>query len=89
MTKEKRIVSKAKKGKAIRQIAAIPFRLDDRGNVELTLITSNTTGRFIVPKGWPMKGKSGKKAAIIEAREEAGVVGRSPAGPDNAAGDEG
>ena len=41
------------------------------------LITSNATGRFIVPKGWPMKGKSGKKAAATEAREEAGVVGKA------------
>ncbi len=77
MTKENRIVSKAKKGKAIRQVAAIPFRLDDHGNVEVMLITSNTTGRFIVPKGWPMKGKSGRKAAVTEAREEAGVVGKA------------
>ena len=77
MTKEKRIVRKAEKGKTIRQVAAIPFRLDDRGNVEVMLITSNATGRFIVPKGWPMKGKSGKKAAATEAREEAGVVGKA------------
>jgi ADP-ribose pyrophosphatase YjhB (NUDIX family) len=39
------------------------------------LITSNTTKRFIVPKGWPMRGKSGRKAATIEAHEEAGVAG--------------
>ena len=77
MTKEKRIVRKAEKGKTIRQVAAIPFRLDDRGNVEVMLITSTATGRFIVPKGWPMKGKSGKKAAATEAREEAGVVGKA------------
>jgi 8-oxo-dGTP pyrophosphatase MutT (NUDIX family) len=77
MTKERRTVSKAKKGKTIRQVAAIPIRLDDRGNVEVMLTTSKTTGRFIVPKGWPMKGKSGRKAAVTEAREEAGVVGRA------------
>jgi 8-oxo-dGTP pyrophosphatase MutT (NUDIX family) len=41
------------------------------------LITSNKTRRFIVPKGWPMKGKSRKKTAVIEAREEAGVVGKA------------
>jgi 8-oxo-dGTP pyrophosphatase MutT (NUDIX family) len=47
------------------------------------LVTSRATRRFIVPKGWPMKGKSGRKAAMIEAQEEAGVVGnivKEPAG---------
>ncbi|CAN7758866.1 NUDIX hydrolase [Mesorhizobium sp. LjNodule214] len=44
------------------------------GNV---LITSRKTGRFMVPKGWPMKGKSGRKAAVTEAREEAGVAGKA------------
>ena len=76
MVKQKRAVKMAKKGKPIRQVAAIPFRLDAEGGVEVLLITSNTTKRFIVPKGWPMKGKSGKKAAMIEAEEEAGVTGK-------------
>ena len=75
MVKQKLIVAKAKQGKPIRQVAAIPFRVDSEGDVEVLLITSNTTKRFILPKGWPMKGKSGKKAAMIEAREEAGVSG--------------
>jgi 8-oxo-dGTP pyrophosphatase MutT (NUDIX family) len=77
MVKEKRIVRVAKKGKPIRQVAAVPFRLDGHGNVEVMLITSNTTNRFIVPKGWPMKGMSGRKAAVTEAWEEAGVVGEA------------
>ncbi|RUU07565.1 NUDIX hydrolase, partial [Mesorhizobium sp. M7A.T.Ca.TU.009.01.3.2] len=50
---------------------------------EVMLVTSRTTRRFIVPKGWPMKGKSGRKAATIEAQEEAGVLGKTlkqPAG---------
>ena len=77
MAEEKRIVRRAKKGKPIRQVAAIPFRLDGSGEVEVLLITSSTTNRFIVPKGWPMRGKSGKKVAVIEAKEEAGVVGKA------------
>lgn len=80
---KKKAVSKAKKGERIRQVAAIPFRLDTRGDIEVMLVTSRTTRRFIVPKGWPMKGKSGRKAATIEAREEAGVLGKTlkqPAG---------
>ncbi|RWA59991.1 NUDIX hydrolase [Mesorhizobium sp.] len=80
---KKAAVRKAKKGERIRQVAAIPFRLDAGGDIEVMLVTSRTTRRFIVPKGWPMKGKSGRKAAMIEAREEAGVLGdilKQPAG---------
>ncbi len=80
---KKKAVRKAKKGERIRQVAAIPFRLNARGEIEVMLVTSRTTRRFIVPKGWPMKGKSGRKAATIEAREEAGVLGKTlkqPAG---------
>ena len=81
MSKEKQVILKAKKGKPIRQVAAVPFRLDAGGKVEVLLITSRTTKRFTVPKGWPMKGKSGRKAATTEAREEAGVLGNAPRKP--------
>lgn len=80
---KKKAVRKARRGERIRQVAAIPFRLNGHGNVEVMLVTSRATRRFIVPKGWPMKGKSGRKAAAIEAQQEAGVVGktlRQPAG---------
>ncbi len=76
MASNKKVIRKAKKGEPIRQVAAIPYRVTQEGNVELMLVTSRTTQRFIVPKGWPMKGKSGRKAAAAEAREEAGVLGR-------------
>jgi 8-oxo-dGTP pyrophosphatase MutT (NUDIX family) len=82
-TAKKKAVRKARKGERIRQVAAIPFRLRADGRIEVMLVTSRTTRRFIVPKGWPMKGKSGRKAATIEAQEEAGVLGKSlkqPAG---------
>lgn len=42
----------------------------------MLLITSRDTGRWIVPKGWPMDGVSPHEAAAIEAFEEAGVRGR-------------
>ncbi|MER8440544.1 NUDIX hydrolase [Mesorhizobium sp. M1312] len=83
MAATKKAVRKARKGGRIRQVAAIPFRLGERGDVEVMLVTSISTRRFIVPKGWPMKGKSGRKAATIEAQEEAGVLGKTlkqPAG---------
>jgi 8-oxo-dGTP pyrophosphatase MutT (NUDIX family) len=83
MPKDKKTIRKASNGEIIAQVAAIPFRLDDRGELEVMLVTSRGTRRFIVPKGWPMKGKSERQAALIEAREEAGVRGKAlkkPAG---------
>jgi 8-oxo-dGTP pyrophosphatase MutT (NUDIX family) len=75
MPKQKKLIRRARKNKPIRQVAAIPYRFSDEGRLEILLVTSNTTRRFIVPKGWPMKRKSGKAAAAEEAREEAGVDG--------------
>ena len=53
------------------------------GSQEVLLITSRETGRWIIPKGWPMKGKQDHEAAAQEAFEEAGVKGtvhRHPVG---------
>lgn len=43
---------------------------------DVLLVTSRGTGRWIVPKGWPMPGRSLADAARQEAWEEAGVRGR-------------
>jgi len=57
-----------------RQYGALPYRrLDDLG---ILLVTSRETGRWVLPKGWPMKGKKPQAAAAREALEEAGVVGQ-------------
>ena len=55
------------------QYAALPYRVGE--GVEILLITSRETGRWVIPKGWPMKGKSPSEAAALEAFEEAGVTG--------------
>ena len=57
------------------QVAALPFRVVD-GRFEILLVTSRETKRWLIPKGWPMKGKKPHKAAAQEAEEEAGVKGR-------------
>jgi 8-oxo-dGTP pyrophosphatase MutT (NUDIX family) len=57
-----------------RQYAALPFRYTR--NLEVLLISSRETHRWVIPKGWPMKGKKPHAAAAREALEEAGVVGR-------------
>lgn len=42
---------------------------------KVLLVTSRGTGRWIIPKGWPMDGRSVGGAALREAWEEAGVRG--------------
>jgi 8-oxo-dGTP pyrophosphatase MutT (NUDIX family) len=59
--------------KARQQFAALPYRVGE--GVEILLITSRETGRWVIPKGWPMKGKTPSEAAAREAFEEAGVIG--------------
>jgi 8-oxo-dGTP pyrophosphatase MutT (NUDIX family) len=76
MANQKKAIRRAIKGKPIRQVAAIPFQVTEGGELQVMLITSRATRRFIVPKGWPMKHKNGRKAAAVEAREEAGITGR-------------
>ena len=61
--------------KAKEQIAALPLRWSDDDTVEVLMITSRDTGRWIVPKGWTMKGVKPWAAAAIKAMEEAGVKG--------------
>jgi 8-oxo-dGTP pyrophosphatase MutT (NUDIX family) len=56
------------------QVGALPFRVVD-GKVEVLLVTSRETKRWLIPKGWPMKGKKPHKAAAQEAEEEAGIRG--------------
>ncbi len=59
-----------------RQYAALPYSLDDEGRLNMLLITSRGTGRWVLPKGWPGRDETGPQAAAREALEEAGVLGR-------------
>lgn len=59
-----------------RQVAALPWRVDERQGLQILLITSRETRRWVIPKGGRMAGKTDAEAAAIEAAEEAGVVGR-------------
>lgn len=54
-----------------RQAAAIPYEVHD-GRVEVMLLTSRNTRRWIIPKGNIEKGETALKAAAAEAFEEAG-----------------
>lgn len=57
------------------QVAALPWRHGYDGQVEMLLVTSCGTGRWVLPKGWPEGGESLSQAAMREAAEEAGVSG--------------
>ena len=58
-----------------KQVGALPLRI--RGSsLQVLLVTSRETGKWVIPKGWPMKGKKDHKAALTEAMEEVGVSGR-------------
>ena len=46
---------------------------------QTVLITSRERKRWIVPKGWPIKGKTPARTAAREAFEEAGVIGNAQA----------
>jgi 8-oxo-dGTP pyrophosphatase MutT (NUDIX family) len=58
-----------------RQVAAIPILVDDTGERRVMLMTSRETRRWVIPKGWPIKGLKPHKAAEREAFEEAGLLG--------------
>jgi 8-oxo-dGTP pyrophosphatase MutT (NUDIX family) len=65
------------------QYAALPWRRAADGGVEILLITSRETRRWVIPKGWPIKGLKPGPSAAQEAFEEAGVsgaLGRKPVG---------
>lgn len=56
------------------QCAALCYRIEaDRP--EVLLVTSLGSGRWILPKGWPMPGLPSALVAAREAWEEAGVIG--------------
>ncbi|MGR3623866.1 NUDIX hydrolase [Pseudophaeobacter sp.] len=54
------------------QVAALCYR-NTSDQKEVLMVTSRGTGRWILPKGWPIKGKNGAESALQEAWEEAGV----------------
>ncbi|SIN81680.1 NUDIX hydrolase [Vannielia litorea] len=56
------------------QFGALCYRVVE-GETQVLLITSRTRKRWIIPKGWPMDGRSGAQAAAREAWEEAGATG--------------
>jgi 8-oxo-dGTP pyrophosphatase MutT (NUDIX family) len=64
------------------QFAAICHRRKKKtGELEVLLITSRDTGRWVIPKGWHMPGKQPYAIAEREAFEEAGIKGKATVEP--------
>ncbi len=62
----------------IRQIAALPYRIDGDAldaPARILLVTSRGTGRWVLPKGNVIRDLSPHASAAAEAEEEAGILG--------------
>jgi 8-oxo-dGTP pyrophosphatase MutT (NUDIX family) len=65
----------------IQQYAALPWRIN--AGLEVMLISSRDTNRWVIPKGWPIPDLMPHESAAREAFEEAGIeggIGTSPIG---------
>jgi 8-oxo-dGTP pyrophosphatase MutT (NUDIX family) len=57
------------------QIAALPYRFE-KNRMQILLVTSRGTGRWVLPKGWiEPSDPDPAEAAAREALEEAGAIG--------------
>ncbi|HMH65167.1 MAG TPA: NUDIX hydrolase [Rhizomicrobium sp.] len=66
-----------------KQVAALCWRVSHKAEpvLEVLLITSLNSKRWIVPKGWPEPDLTPAQSAAREAFEEAGVTGKTSAKP--------
>jgi 8-oxo-dGTP pyrophosphatase MutT (NUDIX family) len=65
-----------RKSRGTTQFGALPWRLSEGGVRQIMLLTSRETRRWVIPKGWPMKGRKPAEVAKQEAYEEAGLIGQ-------------
>ncbi len=59
-----------------RRAADVVGRWMGEAGLEILLVTSRGTRRWVIPKGWPLHGASLAESAAAEAFEEAGVTGK-------------
>ena len=58
------------------QYGVLPYRFTEDAALEILLVTTRRTRRWIVPKGWPIRGLRPAESAAREAFEEAGIRGK-------------
>lgn len=64
------------------QYAAICYRQSKAADgYEMLVVTGRTSGRWVLPRGWPMEGKAPHQVAEREAFEEAGIKGKADKQP--------
>jgi 8-oxo-dGTP pyrophosphatase MutT (NUDIX family) len=65
-----------------RQYAAICYRRAKASDVfEMLVVAGRNSGRWMLPRGWPMEGKQPHQVAEREALEEAGIKGKADKKP--------
>lgn len=67
--------------RALDQVAALPVRLHAEGFVEVMLITSRESNRWIIPKDWASPELDPHEIAARTAGDEAGLIGTAGIGP--------
>jgi 8-oxo-dGTP pyrophosphatase MutT (NUDIX family) len=80
MPKRAKKSAKAKTGK-YKQFAALPWCLNEQGEVEILILTSRDSRQWILSKGRAEHPLTGADIAALEAEEEAGVKGVVAAEP--------
>lgn len=77
-SKEKQMDKDDERAPVRQQYAALCYRRPGKKKkeLEILLITSRDTGRWVTPKGWPMNNKAPHEVAEQEAYEEAGIKGK-------------
>lgn len=75
------MVSASPLRRPLEQVAALPARLNAEGFVEVMLITSRETNRWIIPKDRAIPELDPHEVAARTAGEEAGLIGIAGAGP--------
>lgn len=79
-SKNRRRERAAENGVVLKQVGALPYRIDKAGNMEVMLITTRQTRRFTLPKGWGINGKSDREAArALRHGKRRALTERSPA----------
>ena len=58
------------------QFGALCWRVH-KDEVQVALVTSRRSRRWVLPKGWPQSGATPSEAAAREAYEEAGIEGKT------------
>ncbi len=76
MNKQAKLTFKSGKSDVRAQFAALCYRwFKKKKQARILLVSSRRSGRWVLPKGWPIAGRTPAQSALREAYEEAGVKG--------------